>query len=226
MNRKEKYWWDSMKSILIIGMGEFGKHLAYKLLSLKNEVCIVDNDDELINVLSKDFENAYIGDCMQKATLSELGVNNFDICIVAIGESFQASLEITSHLKELGAKHIISKATSEVQTKFLKMAGADEVVYPEKDIAEKLAVKCNATNLLDYIQISDEYSIVEMLVLKDWVGHNIKELDVRNNYDVNVIEVSNNGKVDVPSADYCFEENDHIFIFGKDKTIRKLKKKG
>ena len=140
-----------MKSFLIIGIGEFGKHLAYKLQEMGNEVCIIDNDKSVIEVLSNDFENVYVGDCMNKIVLNDLGIKNFDACIVAIGQSFQASLEITSHLKELGAKYIISKANSDIQTKFLKMAGANETVYPEKDMAEKIDVKCYATNLLYYL---------------------------------------------------------------------------
>ena len=212
-----------MKKILIIGMGEFGKHLAYKLVNLKNEVCIIDENTDLINLLANDFENAYVGDCMQQVTLRELGIANFDICVVAIGQNFQASLEITSHLKELGAKYIISKAASDIQAKFLKMAGADEAIYPEKDIAEKVAVRCNAQNLFDYIRISDDYSIFEIKVLDSWVGRTLKELDIRNKYDVNIIAVSNKGVVNIPNADYKFYSDDHIFVFGNEKNIYKAK---
>lgn len=212
-----------MKTILIIGMGELGKHLAYKLQTLKKEVCIVDEEQKVIDVLSKDFENAYVGNCMQKSTLEELGVKNFDICIVAVGQNFQASLEITSHLKELGAKYIISKASSDIQAKFLLMAGAMETIYPEKDIAEKLAVRCSAKNLFDYIQISDEYSIIEMLVIDKWIGKSIKELDIRNTYDINIIAIKNNTNVYIPTADYTFKENDHMFVFAKEKVINKIK---
>ena len=109
-----------MKKILIIGMGEFGKHLARNLANLNNEICIVDSHPEIINVLSDEFENAYVGDCMQPVTLKELGAGNFDICVVAIGSNFQASLEVTSRLKEIGAKYVISKASSEIQSKNLK----------------------------------------------------------------------------------------------------------
>ena len=212
-----------MKKILIIGMGEFGKHLAKKLVSLKNEVCIIDSNSEIINLLADDFENAYVGDCMQIATLKELGVNNFDICVVAIGQNFQASLEITSNLKELGAKYIISKASSDIQAKFLKMAGANETVYLEKDYAEKVAVRCNAMNLFDYIKISNKYSIFEIKVLPSWVGKTIKDLDIRNKYDVNIIAVSNNDVVTIPVANYVFCQEDHVYIFGSEKAIYKFK---
>jgi trk system potassium uptake protein TrkA len=160
---------------------------------------------------------------MQIVTLKELGVQNFDICIVAIGENFQASLEITNNLKELGAQYIITKSSSEIQSKFLQMAGADDVVYPDRDIAEKIAVRCNATNLFDYIQISNQYSIFEVKVKKSWVGRSIKELDIRNKYDVNVIAISNKGVVSMPTPSYVFYEGDHVYLFGKDNVIKKLK---
>jgi len=214
-----------MKTVLIIGMGELGKHLAYKLHALKNEVCIVDADKNIIDTLQKDFENAYVGDCMQRSTLEELGVMDFDICVVAVGQNFQASLEITSHLKELGAKRIISKASSDIQAKFLLMAGATETVYPEKDIADKLAVKCSANNLFDYFQISNEYSIIEMLVIDKWVGKSIKELDIRNTYDINIIAIRSGDEVNIPTSGYTFNADDHIFVFGNEKVINKLKKK-
>lgn len=212
-----------MKKVLIIGMGEFGKHIANTLAMLKNEVCIIDTSADKINILANHFENAYVGDCMQQETLKELGIENFDICIVAIGQNFQASLEITSHLKELNAKYIISKAASNIQAKFLKMAGADETVYPEKDIAEKIAVRCNASNLFDYIRVSEDYGVFEVKVLKTWVGKSLKELDVRNQYGVNIIAVTNNGVVNIPTAGYRFTENDHVYLFAKESVIRKFK---
>ena len=212
-----------MKNILIIGMGDFGQYLAFRLTQLHHQVCIVDSDSNIINVLSNDYPNAYTGDCMQIVTLKELGVQNFDICIVAVGQNFQASLEITNHLKELNAKYIIAKAASDIQAKFLKMAGADETVYPEKDIAEKVAVRCNAINLFDYIRVSEDYGVFEIKVLKDWVGKSLKELDIRNTYDVNIIAVTNKGIVNIPNADYRFLIDDHVYIFGKETVIRKFK---
>lgn len=213
-----------MKSVLVIGMGEFGKHLAKKLLLLKNDVCIVDQNADLINLLSNDFENAYIGDCMQKVTLKELGAKNFDICVVSIGSNFQASLEITSNLKELGAKYIISKAHSELQSKFLLMAGANEAIYPEKEFADKLAVRCNANNMFDYIQLSDKYSIIEIGVPREWVSHSIKGLNIRNKYDINIIAIKNQNQITIPTADYIFLRSDHIIVFGDTKSIKSIHK--
>lgn len=212
-----------MKSFLIIGVGEFGKHLAYKLQSMGNEVCIVDSNKSITSVLESDFENVYIADCMNIAALKDLGVKNYDACIVAVGQNFQASLEITSHLKELGAKYIISKANSDIQAKFLKMAGANETVYPEKDIAEKIAVKCNASNLLDFLKISNVYSIFEIEIPKSWISHSLLELNLRKKYNINVIAIQSDEVVTIPDADYVFKENDHIYIFGNSNVIGKLK---
>lgn len=212
-----------MKSFLIIGVGELGKHLAYKLQSMGNEVCLIDSDKTITEVLESDFENIFIGDCMNISTLKDLGVNNYDACVVAVGQNFQASLEITSHLKELGAKYIISKANSDIQAKFLKMAGANETIYPEKDVAEKIAFKCTAKNLLDYLKISDLFSIFEIEVPGSWINHSLLELNLRKKYNINVIAILSDKKVEIPDADYIFKQNDHIYIFGNSNVISKLK---
>ena len=162
---------------------------------------------------------------MQLPTLEELGISNFDVCVVAVGSNFQASLEITSHLKELGAKHIICKASSDIQSKFLLLAGADETIYPEKDSAEKIAIKCNVSNLFDYIQIGEDYSVVEIEVLPSWLGKTIKDLDIRNQYDINVFAVKDtNGKISMPDAQYQFNLGDHVYAVGKSSVLFKFSK--
>lgn len=214
-----------MKTILIIGMGEFGKHVAKKLKDLNNDICIVDIKKDVINALSNTYENAYIGNCMQEQTLLDLGVKNFDICIVTISDNFQASLEITSLLKELGAKYIVSRASSDLQSKFLRMAGASEVVYPEKDIAEKLAAKCDASNLIDFVKINDEYEISEIRVPKEWINKSLSELNLRSKYNINIIAVKNAEKVEIPGPSYSFNSDDNVFVIGNSKTIAKIYKK-
>ena len=162
-----------MKSVLIVGIGRFGRHLAKKFVELGNEVMIVDNDEEKISELIPIVTTAQIGDCTNEEVLRSLGVRNFDICFVCIGNNFQSSLEVTSLLKELGAKHVISKANREIHAKFLLRNGADEVVYPEKDLAEKTATKYSANNVFDYIELTDEYSIFEIPPMKSWIGKKI-----------------------------------------------------
>lgn len=213
-----------MRTILVIGMGEFGKHLAYRLLELKSDVCIVDENKDLINLLSEDFENAYAADCTQSTVLRDLGVQTFDTCVVAVGD-FQASLEITSQLKELGAQYIISRSSSDLQSKFLIMAGANEAIYPEKDVASKVAIKCNANNLLDVFEISDQYSVFEVPVLKEWVGKALKDSNIRLKYNLNIVAVKSSGKILVPDATYVFKATDNLFAFGKSSTFKKLSNK-
>ncbi len=212
-----------MKSVLVIGMGRFGRHLALKMLELGNEVMIVDAKESIITELAPKFTNAYIGDCTNESVLKEIGVNNFDLCFVTIGDNFQSSLEITSLLKELGAKYVVSKASRDIQAKFLIKNGADEVVYPDRDMAEKLAIKHNAKNIFDYIEITDDYGIFEIPIVKEWAGKSIKTVDVRKNFHINIMAIKSDDQLKVlPSADYVFDENDHILIVGKPADVFKL----
>ncbi|MCI8988396.1 MAG: NAD(P)-binding domain-containing protein, partial [Clostridia bacterium] len=135
-----------MKSVLLIGMGRFGTILGERLMSMGDEVMIVDKDEELINSLAPKYTNAVIANCMNADNLKALDIPSFDACVVAISDDFQSSLEITSLLKDLGAKHVVARANTKIQRKFLFRVGADDVVYPNHDIAEKLAVRYNATN--------------------------------------------------------------------------------
>jgi trk system potassium uptake protein TrkA len=214
-----------MKSILVIGLGNFGKNLAYKLQELGNDVMVIDSNEKKIQAVANDFTEAFTGDCTNEAVISSLGVNNFDICYVTTGGSFQASLEITSLLKEHGAKYIVSKATQEMQAKFLKQIGANEVVYPEKDMALKMAIKHNADSVFDYIQLGEEYALYEVPVPKVWIGKTLKELNIRKEFGVNVISITNDdGKYLLAMPDYKFEENDHILLLGRQDELKSTSK--
>lgn len=212
-----------MKSILIIGMGTVGKYLAYRMQELGNDVMIVDKSEERIQELSVQFQNAFIGDCENESILRSLGVNNYDYCFVTIDENPYASLDITAKLKELGAKYVVTKAKHFRQADFLKKIGADEVFFPEREIAEKLAVRYNAKNIFDYIELTSEYSIFEIPILKEWVGKGIHELDIRRVYHVNIIAIKR-GEVLIPVSgeEFIFQENDHIVIIGKSSDAFRL----
>lgn len=212
-----------MKSILIIGMGAFGRHLAFKMTELKNDVMVVDKDAAIIDDLSSSFIDAQIGDCTKEDVLRALGVSNFDICFVTIGDTFQSSLEITSLLKDLGAKYVISKASRDIQAKFLLRNGADEVVYPDKDMAEKLAIRCSANNVMDYFSVTEEFSIFEMPIMQGWMGCSIEEINVRKKYHINILLIKNGSSVmTMPKADYVFKEDDKIIVIGKSDEVLKL----
>ena len=204
-------------------MGRLGRSFAIKMLQLGNDVMIVDMDEQVIDHLAPIFTDSQIGDCRQEGVLRSLGVNNFDICLVAIGENFQASLEITSLLKELGAPFVISKAKDDRQAKFLMMIGANEVVYPEREIAERLAMRYNAENIFDYSKLTSEYSLYEIPVVKSWVGKSILSLDIRQKYNVNIIGIKHNNSLrPMPSANYIFNQDDHVVVMGKSKDVFKL----
>ena len=215
-----------MKSILVIGMGRFGRHLAKKMLDLGNDVMIVDKDSEIFEQLAEKFTDSYIGDCTNEGVIRSLGVKHFDLCFVTIGEDFQSSLVITSLLKRFDAKCVIAKANQNIQAELLLKIGADEVVHPEREIAEKLAVRYNARNIFDYIQLTSEYSIYEIPVLQSWIGKTIMEVDVRRKYRVNIIAVKKENSLNpLPGADYIFKPDEHIVVIGKATDVFKINAK-
>lgn len=215
-----------MKSILIIGMGIIGQHLADKMQQMGNDVMIVDKDEELLQKLAPIFPDSFVGDCTNEGVLRSLGVNNFDYCFVVVGDDFYASLEITSILKELGATYVITKAKRKRQAEFLKKIGADEVFFPEMEIAEKLAVRYNATNIFDYVELTSQYSIFEIPILPEWEGKSIEELNIRKSYNINIIAVKTDNSLNpVPGGNYIFQERDHIVVIGKSSDVFKLSAK-
>lgn len=212
-----------MYSFLVIGAGRFGESLAMKLTELGNEVLLIDEREEPVNKLAPYVTMARMGDCMDKAVLETLGVRNFDSCFVCTSENFQASMEITSLLKELGAQHIVSKSDGRLHSDLLLKIGADEIVYPEKDMAWRTAAKFSARGAFDYIELSPEYAIFEVVVPKNWIGQTPRQLDVRTNHNINVIGIKENGKV-IPftNAEHVFAENEHLIISGSQKDIYRM----
>lgn len=215
-----------MKSILVIGLGRFGHHLCMNLIEQGNEVMIVDEKEEYIEDLVPYVTSARIGDCTNPEVLKSLGVSNFDLCFVCIGTNFQSSLEITSMLKELGARYVISKANRDIHAKFLLRNGADEVIYPDRDIAEKLAKKWSANHVFDYIELSDGCSIYEIPPCNSWVGKTIREVDARAKYHVNILGAKKGEELQMlPGAEYTFKEDEHLMILGRDEDVAKLLKR-
>lgn len=216
-----------MKSILVIGMGRFGKHLARKMTELNNEVMIVDIDESIIEELAQDFTDAHIGDCTNESVLKSLGVRNFDICFVAIGSNFQSSLEITSLLKELGAKYVVSKASRDIQAKFLLKNGADEVVYLEREMAEKLAIRFSARSVFEFIELTHEYAIFEIPSSDSWLGKSIASIDIRRKHHITILAIKNGDILNpLPNGDYVFRHGDHVVVIGKPEDVLKLNGKG
>lgn len=215
-----------MKSILIIGMGRFGTHLCMDLSKLDNEIMIVDREEEKLEDLLPYVTNAKIGDCTNEKVMKSLGVGNFDLCFVCIGSNFQSSLEITSLLKEFGASYVVSKANRDIHAKFLLRNGADEVIYPDRDIAEKVAVRFSANQVFDYVELGSGYSIYEIAPLQEWIGKSVREINVRVKYNINIIGIKGDSGISLtPGADYIFQNGEHLMIIGSQKDIAKIVKK-
>ena len=215
-----------MKSILIIGMGRFGRHLCMNLSKRGNQIMIVDVKEENLEGMLPYVVSAKIGDCTNEEVLKSLGISNFDVCFVCIGTNFQSSLEVTSLFKEMGARHVVSKATRDIHAKFLLRNGADEVIYPDRDVAERLAVRFSANHVFDYIELADGYAIYEILPLDEWLNKTLIELDMRNRYHINVIGMKENGKVALmPAATHRIQPNEHLIIVGRQDDVGILLKR-
>lgn len=214
-----------MKSILVIGIGRFGKHLCQDLVENGNDVMAVDENEENLEDILSIVTSAKIGDCTREEVLRSFGVRNFDICFVCIGTNFQSSLEVTSLLKDLGAPYVISKATRDIQAKFLLKNGADEVIYPDRDIAKRIAIKVSANHVYDYMEMG-EYSIYEIQPLEEWIGKSIKEVNFRVKYNASILGIKQNGETKLlPNAEHIFIKEEHLMVIGKKVDIDRILKR-
>lgn len=213
---------EDMKSILLIGLGRFGRHIAIKLDELNHQVMAVDNNESRVEAVMPYVRNAQIGDATNEDFIRSLGVRNFDVCIVAIGDNFQSSLETTSLLKELGAKMVVSRAARDVHAKFLLRNGADEVVYPEKQLASWTAIRYSADHIFDYVELDEEHGIFEISIPDAWIGKTVGELDIRKKYNVNIMALRCNGVLDMNIASETLLGDDQtMLVLGNIKNIQK-----
>ena len=211
-----------MKSILLIGLGRFGRHIAIKLDELHHQVMAVDKEDTRVDAVLPFVTNAQIGDATNEDFLSSLGVENFDVCIVAIGDNFQNSLEVTSLLKELGAKMVVSRAARDVHAKFLLRNGADEIVYPERQLADWVAIRYSADHILDYIELDEGHAIFEISIPEEWIGKTIGQLDIRKKYNINIMALKTNDIMNLKiSSDTQLLKDSTMLVLGETKHIQK-----
>lgn len=212
-----------MKSFLIIGMGSFGHHLCQAMAQQRCEVMAVDLRGECMEDILPLVVSAKVGDCTNEDVLKSFSVDRFDACFVCVGDNILASLQISSLLKELGAKKVFSKAEDDVQAKFLLRNGADEIIYPELEIATSIAVSESSDSVFDCIRLTAEYSIYELAPLRRWLGKSLKELNFRAKYDLTVIAAKRENVIR-PNLhpDYVFTEEEHLLVLGKIKDIEKL----
>ena len=212
-----------MKTILLIGLGRFGRHVAMKLHELNHQVMAVDQDEEKVNRILPYVTSAQIGDSTNEEFLASLGVRNFDVCIVAIGDNFQSSLETASLLKEAGAKKVVARAARDIQAKFLLRNGADEVVYPERQIAVWTAIRYSSDNISDYIALGDDHAIFEIQVPDNWVGKTIGQLDDRKRHQVTILAIKQNGHfaMTVITPETCLPANSTMLVLGTNQNVQK-----
>ena len=211
-----------MKSILLVGAGRFGRHIAMQLSQLGHQIMAVDTNEERINDVLPYVTNAQIGDSTNAEFLRSLGIGNFDVCLVTIGGSFQNSLETTSLLKELGAKCVVSRAERDVQAKFLLRNGADHVVYPEKQVAKWAAIRYSSNHIFDYVEIDDQHAIFEVEIPERWIGKSVGELDIRRKYGINILGIKRSGKTEVSiTPDTVLSGETTILALGEYKTLQK-----
>ena len=210
------------KSILLIGVGKFGTYTAEKLSELGHEIMAVDKNEQLVNDIMPIVTSALIGDSTNEKFLKQLEVDQYDVCMVTIGENFQSSLETTYLLKQLGAKKVVARAARDGQAELLKRSGADEVVYPEKQLASWIAIRYSADHILDYIELDENCSIFEVTVPKPWLGKSILEVDVRKKYNVNIIGVREDSKLNVSvTPGIILTENKTLLVLGEYKDLQK-----
>lgn len=214
-----------MKSYIVVGLGRFGSETAKALHRLGREVLAIDISSELVQEISADVTHAVVGDGEDKEVLRALGAKDFDCGIVAIGDNLAASVLVTMNLKELGVPYVVSKAHDATHQRVLEKLGADRVVIPEKENAIRLAKSLSNPNVLDYIELSEEYGIAEVPVPKAWCGKNLRELNVRANLGVNIIAIRRGGRINVsPGAEFIFESGDIVVVLGDDRSLKKVEK--
>ncbi|QAT41078.1 TrkA family potassium uptake protein [Clostridium sp. JN-9] len=213
----------SKKQFVVIGIGRFGSSLAKTLYALGNDVLAVDIDEETVQNISESVTHAVQIDATDENSLRALGISNFDVAVITIGEDIQASIMTTLLIKEIGVKYIIAKANNELQAKVLYKIGADRVVLPERDMGVRVAHNLVSSSILDYIELSPDYSIAEVVAPKDWHNRSLKELSMRSNYGVNVVAIKHDGDINAsPNAEDVVEPGDIIVAIGGTEELSKI----
>lgn len=215
-----------MKSILIIGLGHFGRHMARKFIENGHEVMAVENSEERADAAVGLIQQILIGDAREERFMESLGISNFDLAVIAIGDSFQTVLEITVLLKDLGCKYIVARASRDVHRKLLLRNGADYVSYAEREIAERLAIRFGANNIFDYVELTPEIGIYELSVPDSWVGKSMVDLSIRTKYQVSILATKKNEEIfPLPHPSHVFEEDESVMVMGTLESIKKISDK-
>ncbi len=215
-----------MKSFVVIGLGKFGTRIAKKLYQMNCDVLAVDMDNEKVQQIADDVTQAVAGDARDKDVLRALGVRNCDCAIVAMAGDLSSSVFVTMILKELEVPYIVAKAQGTMHQRILEKLGADVAVIPEREVADRMAHKLVEPNILDFIELSDEYSLIEEQAPASWANKSIRDLNVRQRLEINIIAVKNGNDINItPGADYIIRENDILVLIGRDDSLAKIRRK-
>ncbi|WP_291634053.1 TrkA family potassium uptake protein [Clostridium sp.] len=213
----------SKRQFIVIGLGRFGTSVAETLYSLGNDVLAVDFDEEVVQNISDKVTHAVQVDANDENSLRALGIRNFDVAVISIGSNIQSSIMATLLVKELGVKYVITKATNALHAKVLYKIGADRIVFPERDMGVRVAHNLVSSNILDYIELSPDYSIAEVVSPEEWHNKTLRELNIRAQYGINVMAIKRNNDIDVsPSADNSIEPGDVIVAIGSIEELNRL----
>ena len=214
-----------MKSIVVFGCGRFGSTVATTLTSLGHEVLVVDTDFEKVQGISDEVTTSVQCDILDEEAVKDLGLSNFDNAVIAIGTNLEAAIMATILCKEAGVSYIVAKAMSLRKGEILKKVGADKLIYPERDMGFRLAHSLDSNNILDFIQLSPEYSIIEIKVLEKWVGKSIEELNFRDKYKATILGIERDKDIEIiPGANEKLFEDDVLIVLGKDEILHNIEK--
>ena len=215
-----------MKQYAVIGCGRFGSSVARTLYGLGYDVMAIDENEDVIQNMSDSVTHAVQADATDEASVKSLGIRNFDVAVITIGSNIQSSILITLIVKELGVKYVVAKAQNELHAKVLYKIGADRVVFPERDMGVRVAHNLVSSNILDYIELAPDYSIVEISALKDWEGKTLSELNMRAKYGINVMAIKHGSEINIsPNALDTIRKDDVLVVIGHNDDIQKLEKK-
>jgi len=211
------------KQFVIIGLGRFGASIAKTVYNLGHDVLAIDISEDRIQEIVDNVTHAVQLDATDENALRTLGIRNFDVAVVTIGSNIQASIMVTLLVKEMGVKYILAKGNSELQAKVLYKIGADRVILPEQDMGTRVAHNLVASNILDYIELSSEYSMIEIEPLKEWYNKSLKDTRIRADYGINVVAIKTEHNINVsPSADYVIKDKDVLVALGSSEDLGKF----
>lgn len=211
------------KQFIVIGCGRFGSSVAKTLYNMGHDVLAIDHNEEIVQDISDEVTHSVQADATDEAVLKSLGVRNFDVAIVTIGSNIQSSIMVTSIIKELGVDHVVAKAQNEIHSKILFKIGADRVVFPERDMGTRVAHNLISSNILDYIELSSDYSIMEITAFDEWIGKTLLQLNIRSRFGLNVMAIKQGAEINIsPMANDIIEKDDVLIVVGHNKAFKKL----